>query len=104
MPEGGPKKGDIALTLDNLEHLLIDAGRDGWLNGEIIEAALRLHARDIPAYMMSRCTLDMYVLGGFKGAILPPVSLAAQDIYIPVHMGGTHWGLAHFNTANLRMY
>jgi hypothetical protein len=46
----------------------------------------------------------MYVLGEFKGAILPPVSLAAQDIYIPVCMGGAYWGLAHFDTANLRMY
>jgi len=51
---GRPREGGITLTLDDLEHLLIDAGRDGWLNGEIIEAALRLHARDVPAYVMPR--------------------------------------------------
>jgi hypothetical protein len=26
-----PREGGIALTLEDLEHLLIDAGRDGWL-------------------------------------------------------------------------
>jgi hypothetical protein len=49
---GRPREGGIKLTLDDLEHLLIDAGRCDWLNGEIIEAALQLHARDVPAYVM----------------------------------------------------
>ena len=49
---GRPREGGTTLMFDDLEHLLIDAGRDGWLNGEIIEAALRLHARDVPAYVM----------------------------------------------------
>src|SRR2546421_10184741 len=30
---GRPREGGITLTLGDLEHLLIDAGRDGWLNG-----------------------------------------------------------------------
>jgi hypothetical protein len=49
---GRPREGGIKLTLDDLEHLLIDAGRGDWLNGEIIEAVLQLHARDVPAYVM----------------------------------------------------
>ena len=101
---GRPREGGITLTLDDLEHVLIDAGRDGWLNGEIIEAALRLRARDIPAYVMPAASWSVYVMEGFQQRNLPSVPPAAQDIYIPVHMGGAHWGLAHFDRANLRMY
>jgi hypothetical protein len=101
---GRPREGGITLTLDDLEHLLIDARRDGWLNGEVIETALRLHARDVPAYVMPAARWTCTFWEDFKGAILPPVSPEAQDIYIPVHVGGAYWGLAHFDTANLRMY
>ena len=78
---GRPREGGITLTLDDLEHLLIDAGRDGWLNGEIIEAALRLHARDVPAYVMPAAHWSMYVLGGFQGRH-PTTGVASSPGYL----------------------
>ena len=66
---GRPREGGINLTLDELEHLLIDAGRDGWLNGEVIETALRLHARDVPAYVMPAARWTCTFWEDFKGAI-----------------------------------
>lgn len=78
---GRPREGGITLTLDDLEHLLIDAGRDSWLNGEIIEAALRLHARDVPAYVMPAAYWSMYVLGGFQGRH-PTTGVASSPGYL----------------------
>lgn len=40
-------EGGIVMDRDDLEHLLVEPGRDGWLNGEIIKAALRLRAREL---------------------------------------------------------
>lgn len=39
-----PPQRQINIALDDLEHLLVDPGRDGWLNGELVEAALRMYA------------------------------------------------------------
>jgi hypothetical protein len=49
---GRPREKGIALTLEDLEHLLIDTGRDGYFNNKNIKAVLRLRAGDIPAYVM----------------------------------------------------
>ena len=52
---GHPREGGIRLSLDDLEHLLVNGGKNSWLNGEVIEAALRLrateHSRDCEGHL-----------------------------------------------------
>jgi len=102
---GHPRDGGIRLSLDDLEHLLVDGGRDGWLNGEVIEAALRLQARALnpSAFVMPAAVWTAYVTRGYQLSNLPSIPETARDIYIPVHMAGSHWGLAYFDLARQQM-
>jgi len=102
---GHPREGGIRLSLDDLEHLLVDGGRDGWLNGEVIEAALRLRARTLnpSAFVMPAAVWTTYVTMGYQLSNLPSIPETVRDIYIPVHMAGSHWGLAYFNLDRRQM-
>lgn len=102
---GHPREGGIRLNLDDLEHLLVDGGRDGWLNGEVIEGALRLRARTLnpTVFVMPAAVWTTYVAGGYQQTDLPSIPETARDIYVPVHMAGSHWGLAHFDLARRQM-
>ena len=98
-------KAESGLSLDDLEHLLVDGGRDGWLNGEVIEATLRLRARTLnsTAFVMPAAVWTTYVARGYQLTDLPSIPETARDIYIPVHMAGSHWELAHFDLARRQM-
>ena len=87
--------------MDDLEHLLVDGGRDGWLNGEVIEVALRLQPRTLTltAFVMHVAVWTTYVTRGYQMTNLPSIPETARNIYIPVHMAGSYWGLAHFDLA-----
>jgi hypothetical protein len=102
---GHPRKGGIRLSLDDLEHLLIDTGRDGWLNREIIEAPLRLRAQTLnpTVFVMPAVVWTIYVTREHQLTNLPSILKTVRDIYIPVHMAGSHWSLAHFDLARRRM-
>ena len=86
----------LSLTLDDFGHLLVDSGRDGWLNGEIIETALRLYAADAAetTQVMNPHAWATWVQMGYQASNTPDLWTQAQQIQIPVHLGGNHWALA----------
>ena len=91
-----PPQCQIDITLDDLEHLLVDPGRDGWLNGELIETALRMYALTAAevTQVVSPRSWTQWVNDGYQLSTLPELSPAAWQILIPVHSNGTHWALA----------
>jgi hypothetical protein len=95
----------LSLTLDDFEHLLVDSGRDGWLNGEIIETALRLYAADAAetTQVMNPHAWATWVQNGYQACNTPDLWTQAQEIQIPVHLGGDHWALAVLDRRHRQM-
>lgn len=104
--QGSPAAGRVLLNLDDLEHLLYEAGRSGWLNGEVIEAALRMEAgllSEQRIYVLPAGSWSWWAQR-FDPNRLPVLPSGHGHIYVPVHMGNVHWGLAHFDTTNRLMF
>jgi Ulp1 family protease len=40
---------------------------------------------------------------GYQLSNLPSIPETVRDIYVPVHMAGSHWGLAYFNLDRRQM-
>ena len=99
----------IQLSLDDLEHLLVDAGRDGWLNAEVMVAVMRLRMIELGSTAQvidSHAWLtwvfseeQVLTLSTPESNLVVPVKL-----YIPVYQGDSHWGLAVISPLHRRMY
>jgi len=100
-PGRNPRDGRVQLSLDDFETLLQEPGRDGWLNAEVIEAGLRLHANTMAQrpYIMPAYAWTHWYYNNTNLPTLPQTG----DVYIPVHMGGEHWGLAYLDITQHRI-